>query len=220
MKSLPPLIRALQLEGSLEFRQKSSLMGAFLFAAGSAFLASKVYLGTPPSKAWNALLWVVLLFSALHAAGRSFAGVPAARWWLVGQWMAPNTWLWAKWLLNALQLSVLSLFSLGLFAVLLGLPVGNLPGFVAVVVVGSAGLSGVLTTTAAIAAQADARGSLMAVLSIPLLLPALATVQRAALLAVSGSSASELALPLLSIVLLAGVPAVLGSLLFPYLWKP
>ena len=220
MKTQNPLLRAIQLEWALEFRQKSAFAAALLFVAGSAFLASKTYSGVPPSKAWNALLWVVLLFSALHAATRSFAGVPPARWWLIGQWIQPVHWLWAKALVTSVQLVVLGLSSLGLFALLLGLPVGNVSGFVATVVLGSAGLSGVLTTTAAIAAQADSRASLMAVLSIPLLLPTLATIQRASTLAVAGLPWSELWMPLGSIALLAAVPAVLGTLLFPYLWKP
>jgi heme exporter protein B len=220
VKTMRPLFRALQLEWALEFRQKSALLAGLLFVAGSAFLASKTYLAPPPSKAWNALLWIVLLFSALHAATRSFAGVPAARWWLVGQWMTPVTWLWAKGIVTAFQLVVLGVFSLALFSFLLGLPVGNPFGFLLVVVLGSAGLSGVLTTTAALAAQVDARASLMAVLSIPLLLPTLATIQRAALLATAGVSTVDLLAPLGSVALLAGVPVVLGTLLFPYLWKP
>ena len=219
MKALRSVTQLIRLELALEFRQRASFMAVILYTVSTVYLTSKALSTEPLVKTWNALLWIVIVFGALHAATRSFAGVPAARWWTYGQWVKPEHLLLAKMISTGMILSLIGVLTYGLFALWLGHPVQSWPAFLVVVVLGSSGFSTVLTLTSALATQADGRASLMAILSLPLLLPLVLTVLRASRLALLGETWEVLFAPIGSLLLLNALPAILGWILFPYLWK-
>ena len=105
------------------------------------------------------------------------------------------------------------------FILMMGDPVANLPLFLLALLLGSMGLSSVLTMVAAIASRASQNFSLMAILSFPIILPFLGTLmkisQGAMTLTGWEGTASFIVILLtidLSVILLAVI-------LFPYLWK-
>ena len=80
-------------------------------------------------------------------------------------------------------------------------------------------LATTMSFTSALASRAGANPTLMATLSIPLLLPTVLVARRASSLALANQDWAELALPLFGELAMLGLPLALGSLLMPYLWK-
>ena len=59
----------------LEWRQRAALGGLLLYVGSTVFvcfLSFSLRGGTPPPPAWNALLWVILLFAGLNAVAKGF----------------------------------------------------------------------------------------------------------------------------------------------------
>ena len=114
---------------------------------------------------------------------------------------------------------ILSVLALLFFALFMGNMIMNPGLFVTALILGSLGLSSVLTMIAAIASRASNNFSLMAILSFPIVLPLLMTLMK-----VSGSALTTYSwsgnIALIVILLIINVAVILlAFLLFPYLWR-
>jgi heme exporter protein B len=116
-------------------------------------------------------------------------------------------------------MAILSVLALAIFMLLMGNMIMNTGLFISALLLGSLGLSSVLTMIAAIASRASNNFSLMAILSFPIVLPLLMTLMKVSASALSGNSWSG-TLPLLVILLVINIAVILlAVLLFPYLWR-
>jgi len=120
------------------------------------------------------LLWIVLFFSAMTGLSRVFvkeedAGTGAA----LRLAAPPHAVLLGKLLANLALLAVVTLFVVPLFLALMSFEVKSPALFVLLLVFGNLGLASGCTFTAAIVAKASAKGTMFAVLAVPLLLPPL-----------------------------------------------
>lgn len=162
-----------------EWRTRVALSSLLLFAfsvlilVGYAVGPTTLLPGDRPTV--NAvLLWIVLFFSAMTGLSRVFvkeeeAGTAAA---LRLRASAPAVFL-GKLVLNLLLLLVVETFVVPLFLALMGFEIKCGELLAALLVLGSIGLASASTFVAAIVAKASAKGTLFAVLAIPLLLPPL-----------------------------------------------
>ncbi|HLR25855.1 MAG TPA: heme exporter protein CcmB, partial [Fodinibius sp.] len=101
---------------------------------------------------------------------------------------------------------------------LLDISIADLSAFLLILILGTAGLSSVATMLGAIVSQADRKGAIFSVLSIPLLFPLiliLARLTQAALIADFTESYFNDALALTGFV---GSTITAGLLLFDYIW--
>ena len=168
---------------------------------------------------FNALYWVVLFFGATVASGRSFLRQGGNRHYYFYTLAAPQALLVSKFLFNAVVIGVVS----GLTWLLLSFFAGRLfvlePAyFAAAVALGALGLSAILTFVAALAARAGGNGTLMAVLSFPLVVPLLYLLVNAGGYAVGLTSGQQTSYLLLTVAvdLLA---LATGLVLFPFVWR-
>lgn len=158
-----------------ERRNRAALNASLLFAV-TALIAVTFSLGpTPvPPKVLAAILWVVLFFAAMAGLARSFVAEEESGTALALRLSGgANAVLLGKLLANIALMAILSAVVLPLFVLLLHLPVGNVWGFAAVVLLGIVGLSSAATIAAALVAKARGRGELFAALAFPLLIPGL-----------------------------------------------
>jgi heme exporter protein B len=168
---------------------------------------------------------MTMVFSALQTALRSFAATPG-QWLYLNQLVAPTELLIGKTMTTALNCLLVTWTSLALFSLWLGWPhlpeqMGQVPlwPFVVSLSLGAIALSSTLSFTAALASKIERGTGIMAVLSIPLLLPTLLIAVRASKLALLGEPLSNLYPNWAGEILMAGLPLALGTLLFPYLWR-
>jgi len=140
------------------------------------------------------LLTATLLFAAILAINRLFVA-EREQGGLDAFLLAPvdrSALLFAKAAALLTFLLVLELIAVPAFALLLGAPLGRpLPGLIAVLALGDVGLAVIGTLVSAIAVHTRARDLIAPVIALPLLMPALIAIARAAgpLLVAHGSAA-------------------------------
>ena len=209
-------------EAVQEWRQRAALNGLLLYVGGATYicyLSVGARAGTVPVPIWNAFFWLILLFSALNAAQKSFGQETPGRLLYLHTLVRPEALIVAKTLYNAALLLVLALLAFGAFAVVLGNPVADAPLFLAALGFGATGFAASLTLMSGIAAKAGHSATLLAVLAFPVLIPQVLLLLRISKAALDCLDRSVSHGPLLSIVAVNLIIAALAVVLFPYLWK-
>ncbi|HOJ21886.1 MAG TPA: heme exporter protein CcmB [Armatimonadota bacterium] len=181
------------------------------FAVGSQAL---------PASVVAALLWVVLLFTAVASLSRVFlreeeTGTALALRLAV----EPEHVYLGKLLFNVVLLGAMALVVAPLFLAVMQARVGN-PGLLALVLLlGCIGLAAASTIVAAIIARAAARGALFGGLAFPLLLPVLIAATGGTTRALEGAPLGA-AWAELRLLLSFGVVMITASLLlFEHVWN-
>lgn len=168
---------------------------------------------------WNALFWIILLFTAISAIAKSFLQEPETRHYYYYQLVRPESIIISKILYNSLFMILITAVGLLMYMVLLGNPVQDLPFFLLDVALGSIGFASALTLISAIAAKAQNSGTLMAILGFPIVLPMIMLLIKVAKNAIDGLARSQSQDELLILGAVNAIIFVVSLLLFPFLWK-
>ncbi len=212
----------LRKEIQLEWRQRYALNGMVLYIVSTVFIC---YLHFNLNQnllnpiVWNTLFWVILMFTAVNAIGKSFAQDSEGRILYYYTLASPVSIIASKIIYNSLLMILLTLTGFAVYQMAMGNPVEDQAMYVLALVLGSIGFASVLTMISAIASKAGNNGMLMAVLSFPMVVPLLLMAVKFSKNAMDGLDPSvsydEIAI-LLSIDALV---IALSLILFPYLWK-
>jgi len=212
----------LRKEFFLEFRNRTAIGGILLYSVATIYVSYLSFRQITDLPTWNALFWIILLFASFNVAGRSFDKEGGGREMYLYTLAKPSAIIGSKMAFNALLLVVLGLFSLLVYAVLIGtkpLTGTDYPMFITGLVVGCIGIASLLTTVAGIAYKTENNVGLTAVLGLPVILPFLLTLIKFSKNALDGLAWSVNSGYLLVLLLLNVVIWVLGYILFPYLWR-
>ena len=201
-----------------EWRQKHALFGVLLYVGSTVFAVYSMG-GQPEASVWNVLFWMTQLFVAVNSVARSFLGESVARYRYYYTLVKPAHFFASKLVYSLLLQVLVGLMSLGLFSLLLGMPVLQAGRFFTAAALGNVSLAVVFAFLSAIASRAGGNAALMAILGFPLLAPVLMML-------------SKLALGTLTPVYVPGwwslagalagfdvLVVVLGVVLIPFLWK-
>jgi len=176
-------------------------------------------MGQPEEKVWNGLFWMIQLFICVNAVAKSFLQESRGRMLYFYSIAGARDFIISKLLFNAVLMILMSLVSLVLFRLLLGVPLQNAGKFVGIVSLGGCSLSLVFTFLAAIAARAQQNAAMMAIMGFPLIIPMLLVLMKLS----NTAFADVLQAGLWQLVLLmAGLDILviaLAIILFPFLWK-
>lgn len=168
----------------------------------------------------SALVWIVILFAALASLSRSFVMETERRTYdlmrLHGK--ASDIFL-GKLCYNFLFTLSVNLTTFFIYIFLLGMPIADGTAFVLVLLLGTAGLSGVATMLGAIVSQADRKGAIFSVLSLPLLFPLILILVRTTKAALVEGFTENYLNDFWALVGYAGVTITAGILLFDYIWE-
>lgn len=212
----------LQLEWRLDRRQKHAWASMALYVISTVYVCYQGIRQVGDRPVWNALFWIILLFAAFNALGRSFQREDAGRQLYLHTLASPRSVILARTLYNAFNLVLLSLLSLFAYVLFLGdqaLAEVAVGPFLVTVVGGGFSFALVLTLLAALAARAGNGMGLMAVLGLPLVLPLLVTLVRAGKLALDGLGWNVVGTYLGWLLAIDVLVVALAWLLFPYLWR-
>lgn len=206
-------------EFRLELKQKYVINGILLYLVSTIFVTYLAFENAITPETWNSLFWIILLFVAVNGISKSFAQESPARQLYYYSLASPQAIVVSKILYNLLLMVILSLLAFVFFLLLMGNKVVNMPLFILALVLGSLGLSSILTMVSAIASRASQNFSLMAILSFPIILPLLATLMKVSNAALSGVQSAGIAgfIAILLTINLAVI--ILSYILFPYLWR-
>lgn len=209
------LVREIQ----LEWKQKYALNGLFLYVISTVYVCYLSFKTLVDVPTWNALLWIILLFTSVNATSKSFSTESRGRllyyYTLAG---APAVIL-SKMIYNAGLMFVISLSGYFIYSLLIGDLVQDKPWFILALLLGSTGFSTVLTLVSGIASKANNSGTLMAILSFPVLIPMLIVLIRFSKNAVDGLDHSVQTPYLVALIGINIIVIALARILFPFLWR-
>ena len=214
-----PVLHIMQKELLLEFRLKYAFNGVLLFLVSTIFVGYLSFAGTIDKAGWNALFWIILLFTAMNVSLKSFVQERGGLLLYYYVLFKPQWVIQAKIFYNALLLIILSLIGLGIYTLFFGNPIQSLPLFVVNMILGVAGLSTILSMMSAIASKAQNNFTLMSILSFPLVLPLLLVTIKTSLSALDGGVIATQWRDLVVSVLLSMITLILSNVLFPYIWR-
>jgi len=217
----PPLrvlYTLIRLEFRSEWRQQNVLGGILLYTATAVFLTYMTF-RILPGPAWVAAYWLIMLFSATHALGRSFGQTTGGRLLLEQSLAPPGLFLAAKMFYNLLLLGLIHALTTLCLLTWGGNPFQDLVRFVWVAPVGLIGLSAALTLIAAISRKASGQATLMVVLSFPVVMPLLLLLIRLSMHALDGLNPEAGQTYLVQLLSLDVLVLSTAFLLFPYLWR-
>jgi len=205
-----------------DWNAQHGVAGLVLFAVATVYAVYQVVQGRPEPETWNAMAWVILLFTAFNGVTRGMEEDRPEVLAYLRTTVQPVHYMIARMLHNTVTLAGLACLVVALMGLLLGwsqLEGPRLWGFVCGMVLTSISLGCTLTLIALIASRAGAGFGMTAVLGLPLVLPTVLVsttlgdeLMRGVLVADTWHNFAFLGV-------LAMGSATLGLVLFPYLWR-
>ncbi|WP_172796048.1 heme exporter protein CcmB [Roseivirga echinicomitans] len=210
-----------------EWRQRYALNGMILYLASTIFICYMSFglkAGAIDAITWNALFWIILLFTAVNSVAKSFIQESRGRALYYYSIASPTEIIVSKIIYNALLLLVLALVGFVIYSFVMERAneegaTFDLLYFLIAIVLGSLGLASSLTMISGIASKAENSTSLMAVLSFPVILPIILMVIKLSKNAMDGLDRSVSTDEILILVAINAIVFSVSYLLFPYLWK-
>jgi heme exporter protein B len=213
------IVQLLKREITLELKQRFALNAILLYVVSTVFVCYLSFKTLVDVPTWNALFWIIILFTSVNATSKSFSTESRGRLLYYYTLASAQAIILSRIIYNALLMLVITLAGYFIYSLLIGNLVQDHPYFFLALALGSFGFSSILTLVAAIAAKTRQNSTLMAILSFPVVIPMLIVLIRFSKNAVDGldhSIQSPYIFALLSINLIV---VVLAYLLFPFLWR-
>ncbi len=217
-----PLITLLKKEFQIEIRNGSALAGLALYMVSTIFICYLVFWINQNQLSpltWSALYWIILMFTLISTAAKSFIGEKKGIFIYYYSIASPHTIILSKMLYNTFLALVLSLTGLGLFTLFLGNPIEDMGVFMLIAALASFGFAASLSLLSAIASKADHGAVLMAVLSFPVIISILFLAIRATRNCIDGLGFSASQDEVITLAAINCLIAAVSYLLFPYIWR-
>jgi heme exporter protein B len=212
----------LQKEILLEWRRKYAFNGILLYLVCTVFvcyLSFNLQRNQLNPLTWNALFWIILLFTATNAVAKSFVQEPEGRYYYYYTLVSPQGIILAKIIYNAGLMLLMSLLGYATYSLVLDNPVLDHGLFLANMLLGSLGFASALTMVSGIAAKASNGGTLMAVLGFPIVLPMLLLLMKVSKNAIDGLARSVSYDEIGTLLAINAIIVAVSYLLFPFLWR-
>jgi heme exporter protein B len=206
----------------LELRQKYALNGMILYVVSTiyvCYLSFRLKSNQIDEITWNTLFWIILLFTATNAIAKSFTQERFGRLLYYYTLANPVAIIISKILYNTLLMLVLALVGFGVYAVVMGNPVGDMGMYLISIVLGAIGFASSLSMVAGIASKAENNATLMAILSFPIIIPMLIMLLKISKNALDGLDRGSSLDEILTLLAIDAIVLVLSVILFPYLWR-
>jgi len=210
----------------LEWRSKYAFNGVLLYVVSTVFVCYISFSLTPGFSGsqgykivWNVLFWIIILFASVNAIAKSFIQENKGRLLYYYSIASPQAIILSKTIYNILLMSLLSTLALIVYLLFFNNTLADPLFYFLSVLLGSISFSTVFTMISAIASKAGNNGTLMAILSFPVIIPVILLLIRISKSAMDGL---ERSLNYGNIGVLCAINVIViatSLLLFPYLWR-
>lgn len=218
MTLLKEIAFLLRKEILIELRQKYAIGGILLYVISTVFIVYIAFINVN-AMAWNTLFWIVMLFASVNAVAKSFVQESGNRQLYYYVLTNPTAIILSKILYNVILLLSISILAYGAFSLVAGNPVRRPGEFMTALFLGSLGLSIAITFVSAIAAKANNSGTLMAILSFPIVIPILMTLIKISANALGLLTDTSITKDILTLLAIDGILLGMAFVLFPFLWR-
>jgi heme exporter protein B len=217
-----PIVPLLKKEFSLELRRKSVVAGLGLYLLSMVFIsylsfALRQNFITP--LVWNALFWIIILFTAISTVAKSFIGEKRGLDIYLYSIASPTDVLISKIVYNFLLCLIMSFAAYFLFTLFLNDPVQDKIIFSSLLVLTSLGFSASLTMLSGLSAKANNSNILMTVLSFPVVISILLMAIQTTKNCMDGLDPSVSYDKLISLLAIDALVGAVSFLLFPFVWR-
>jgi len=208
----------IQKDALLEWRSKYAINGILLYVVSTVFVCYQAFKSVDPTT-WNALFWIILLFASVNAINKSFVQEGPARQLYYYTIASAQAIILSKIVYNMLIMLLLSAIAYIVYSIIFRNPLGDPALYLVTVALGAIGFASVFTMVAAISAKAGNNGTLMAILSFPIIIPLLLVLIKVSKNALDGLERSASYDELVVLVAINIITVAISLLLFPYLWR-
>jgi heme exporter protein B len=210
----------------LEWRSKYAFNGVLLYVVSTVFVCYISFSLTPGFSGsqgyrvvWNVLFWIIILFASVNAIAKSFIQENKSRLLYYYSIASPQAIILSKTIYNILLMTLLSFLALLVYLLFFNNTIGDPLFYFLAVLLGSISFSTVFTMISAIASKAGNNGTLMAILSFPVIIPVILLLIRISKSAMDGVD-RYLSYGNIGVLCAINVIVIATSLLlFPYLWR-
>jgi heme exporter protein B len=210
----------------LEWRSKYAFNGVLLYVVSTVFIcyiSFNLNPGFSGSKSypvvWNVLFWIIMLFASVNAIAKSFMQESKSRLLYYYSIASPQAIILSKTIYNILLMSLLSILALLVYLLFFTNTIGDPLFYFLTVLLGSISFSTVFTMISAIASKAGNNGTLMAILSFPVIIPVILLLIRLSKNAMDGIERSFSYSNMGVLLAINVIVIVTALLLFPFLWR-
>jgi heme exporter protein B len=210
----------------LEWRSKYAFNGVLLYVVSTVFICYISFNLNPGLSGstgypiiWNVLFWIIMLFAAVNAIAKSFMQENKGRLLYYYSIASPQAIILSKTIYNSLLMGLLSMLALPIYLIFFTNTINDPVFYCLAVLLGSISFSTVFTMISAIASKAGNNGTLMAILSFPVVIPVILVLIRLSKNAMDGIARS---VSYGGIGVLCAINAIVittALLLFPFLWR-
>lgn len=218
MKLFTQVQHLLKKEIVLEWRSKYAFNGILLYVISSVFVCYLAFKTTQPI-VWNVLFWIIMLFAAVNAVAKSFIQESKGRLLYYYTIASPQAIIIAKTIYNIFLLLLITFIALIIYKLVFANQLADPLLYIFTIFLGSVSFSTVFTMTSAIASKAGNSGTLMAVLSFPVIIPLLMLLIKLSKNAMDGLERSASYDEIGVLILINIIVVSVSLLLFPYLWR-
>ncbi|MBW4889098.1 heme exporter protein CcmB [Mucilaginibacter sp. HMF5004] len=210
----------------LEWRSKYAFNGVLLYIVSTVFVCYMAFNLNPGfSQAigygivWNILFWIIILFAAVNAIAKSFLQESKGRLLYYYTIASPHAIILSKIIYNILLMTLLCVLALIIYSLFFKNPVQDHLYYFITVLLGSFSFSTVFTMISAIASKAGNNGTLMAILSFPVIIPVILVLIKMSKRAMDGLDRSLNYQDMGALLAINIIVVATSLLLFPYLWR-
>ncbi|WEA02756.1 heme exporter protein CcmB [Mucilaginibacter sp. SJ] len=216
----------LKKEVLLEWRSKYAFNGVLLYVVSTVFVCY-ISLNLNPGFSsssgypivWNVLFWIIMLFASVNAIAKSFMQESKSRLLYYYSIASPQAIILSKTIYNILLMALLSTLALIIYKVFFPNALGDPLYYFLAVLLGSISFSTVFTMISAIASKAGNNGTLMAILSFPVIIPVILVLIKLSKSAMDGVDRSFFYGNIGVLCAINAIVIATALLLFPYLWR-
>ncbi|MEM6736410.1 MAG: heme exporter protein CcmB [Bacteroidota bacterium] len=212
------LVYLIKKDFEIDWRQQSPFTGIVLFLSSTIFISYMAFGGFISDEVWNALFWIILLFTSVNAISKSFSQEERRCHYYFFLCKPPEILL-SKLIYSVIYLLVIAAISFIIYIILLGMPSFDFSLYIINLVLGCIGLSSTFTMISAISMRASNRSVLMVVLGFPIVIPVLVLAISNAKKIINGFIWMQIQGNVLSLLSIDVIIIVLSFVLFPFTWK-
>lgn len=227
MKLFDQTLELLKKEILLEWRSKYAFNGVLLYVVSTVFIcyisfnltAGFQQSGNSYKIVWNVLFWIIMLFASVNAIAKSFLQESKSRLLYYYSIASPQAIILSKTIYNVLLMSLLGILALIIYMLFFNNTLGDPLFYFISVILGSISFSTVFTMISAIASKAGNNGTLMAILSFPVIIPVILMLIRLSKHAMDGVDRSLSYSDMGALLAINAIVIATALLLFPFLWR-
>lgn len=206
----------------IDWRDKQAWSSIMLYVLSTVYVVYLAFQEIIDPEVWNALLWVILLFTGFNVVSRTYDQDKDGRGLYLYTLASPEQVILAKTIYSGLFMLLVGLFTALIFRFFLPFPTSRAPDgllFMSAIMLGSVGITTTLGLISAIAWKTGANSGMIAILGFPVIIPLLMAIIGYSEGIISGFSWSLLNGYAFALALLILLGTALGYILFPYIWR-